>query len=121
MNSSVTGGAADIAVTPPDSLTRFDAPLFVGVERSHAAAATGAAGAKLTAVGADAANKLDDMINSMLPPRYSNYSINFIFETLPYLTIMHRVLFTRCPAENGLRSRECGCSTSVKTLPLALT
>jgi hypothetical protein len=83
MNSSAT---ADIAVTPPDSLTCYDAPLFVGVERSAArdhasssgaagAAATGPAGAKITAVGTDASNKLDDMINSMLPPRYSKHSI----------------------------------------------
>lgn len=78
MNSSATGPShVDIAVNPPDSLTRFDAPLFVGVERSAprdpaaASAAFGAApgGAKLTAAGADASNKLDDMINSMLPPR----------------------------------------------------
>eukprot|EP01041_Mallomonas_annulata_P008063 gene8063-16539_t len=51
-----------IAVTPPDSLVKFDAPLFAGIEPS---AEAGAAACALNENG----SKLDDMINSMLPPR----------------------------------------------------
>jgi dynein light intermediate chain, axonemal len=50
--------------SPPDSLLRFDAPLFVGFDP---AAATATASVRK---GADpAASQLDDMVNSMLPPR----------------------------------------------------
>jgi len=50
-----------ISVTPPDSLMKFDPPLFAGIEPSEAG----------TAVRAIAENgsKMDDMINSMLPAR----------------------------------------------------
>lgn len=51
---------AELGVSPPDSLMKHDAPLFVGIEPS-------AVGAKASAEGL---SKLDDMINSMLPPRY---------------------------------------------------
>ena len=50
----------EISVTPPDSLVKFDAPLFVGIE-------PGSGGAKATMT--EGASKIDDMINSMLPPR----------------------------------------------------
>lgn len=51
----------EISVTPPDSLVQFDAPQFVGIEPSRETRAT--------ANGAEGATKLDEMINSMLPPR----------------------------------------------------
>jgi hypothetical protein len=50
---------SDLGVSPPDSLMKYDAPLFVGIEPS-------VNGGKMTAEGL---SKLDDMINSMLPPR----------------------------------------------------
>jgi hypothetical protein len=50
----------EISVTPPDSLVKYDAPLFVGIE-------PGSDGAKATMT--EGASKIDDMINSMLPPR----------------------------------------------------
>jgi dynein light intermediate chain len=53
---------ADIAVNPPDTIVRFDAPLFVGIERSTVAGATKPNHNENT-------TKLDDMINAMLPPR----------------------------------------------------
>ena len=56
MNSSL-----DIAVSPPESLVKYDAPLFLGIEPSNKGA-----GSK---VPNESATKLDDMINSMLPPR----------------------------------------------------
>lgn len=50
--------------SPPDSLLRFDAPLFVGFDPSNANATAA------VRKGADpAASQLDDMVNSMLPPR----------------------------------------------------
>lgn len=51
-----------ISVTPPESLVRFEAPLFVGVEPNM----------ESTSVKGNLnenASKLEDMINSMLPPR----------------------------------------------------
>jgi hypothetical protein len=52
--------AIEISVTPPESLVKFEAPLFVGIEsRQHASPTRN-----------ENASKLDDMINSMLPPRY---------------------------------------------------
>ena len=50
---------AELGVSPPESLMKYDAPLFVGIEPSST-------GIKSTAEGL---SKLDDMINSMLPPR----------------------------------------------------
>jgi dynein light intermediate chain len=54
----------DLKVSPPDSLLRFDAPLFVGIEKSQTKVTTA------TGKGMNAENsKLDDMLNAMLPPR----------------------------------------------------
>ena len=50
---------AELGVSPPESLMKYEAPLFVGIEPSST-------GIKSTAEGL---SKLDDMINSMLPPR----------------------------------------------------
>lgn len=53
--------------SPPDNLLRFDAPLFVGFDPSSTS------GGNLLAAGNKgsdpAASQLDDMVNSMLPPR----------------------------------------------------
>mmetsp|Transcript_60014 Transcript_60014/g.120434 ORF Transcript_60014/g.120434 Transcript_60014/m.120434 type:complete len:240 (-) Transcript_60014:230-949(-) len=50
---------------PPDSLVRFDTPLFVGFDTVKPAE-----GGTLSRKGADPAlSQLDDMVNSMLPPR----------------------------------------------------
>jgi hypothetical protein len=51
---------AELGVTPPDSLMKYDAPLFVGIEPSSAGAGK---------ASSEGLSKLDDMINSMLPPR----------------------------------------------------
>ncbi|CAM9255622.1 unnamed protein product [Ectocarpus fasciculatus] len=53
---------SDIAVNPPDTIVKFDAPLFVGIERSTVGGATKPNHNENT-------TKLDDMINAMLPPR----------------------------------------------------
>lgn len=50
----------EIAVNPPTSLVKFDAPLFAGLNTTRSRP-TG----KMDAASA----KLDDMLNSMLPPR----------------------------------------------------
>lgn len=50
----------EIAVSPPDSLVKFDAPIFVGLEPSSRPA---------TKNQAENTTKLEDMINSVLPPR----------------------------------------------------
>ena len=52
----------EIAVTPPDSLVQYEAPLFAGIEPSSKPAAKTSSFSETNA-------KLDDMINSMLPPR----------------------------------------------------
>lgn len=51
-----------IAVTPPDSLVKYDAPLFVGIEPSSEAGAPPRS-------SNEGGSKLDDMINAMIPPR----------------------------------------------------
>ena len=51
-----------VAVTPPDSLLRFDAPIFVGLEPS-------VEGTKPKSKATADASKLEDMLNSMIPPR----------------------------------------------------
>jgi hypothetical protein len=62
----------EISVTPPESLVKFDAPLFVGIEQSAYASASKAV------PGTETASKMDDMINSMLPPRYGLLSFNLL-------------------------------------------
>ena len=51
-----------LAVTPPDTLIKYEAPLFAGLETSQQRPIGGKADGKTA--------KLEDMINSMLPPRY---------------------------------------------------
>lgn len=54
----------EVAVTPPDSLVRFDAPIFVGLEPSVDGSKNKPKG-KLN----EQHSKLEDMLNSMIPPR----------------------------------------------------
>mmetsp|Transcript_16243 Transcript_16243/g.24467 ORF Transcript_16243/g.24467 Transcript_16243/m.24467 type:complete len:245 (+) Transcript_16243:73-807(+) len=63
MKFNVTGNdPAEITVSPPESLVKYEAPLFVGIEPSvpHAPA---------KATLNENNTKLDDMISSILPPR----------------------------------------------------
>jgi dynein light intermediate chain len=55
----------EISVTPPDSLIKFDAPLFAGIEKKNV---NGTLGGNNT-LATESSSKLEDMINSMLPPR----------------------------------------------------
>jgi hypothetical protein len=59
MNSN----SVEISVSPPETLVRYNAPLFGGTEPSET---------KKSQVPGDAAAKLEDMVNSMLPPRFQN-------------------------------------------------
>lgn len=54
-------GPMEISVSPPETLVKYNAPLFGGTEPS---AANGKSGNQ----GGDG-GKLEDMINAMLPPR----------------------------------------------------
>jgi hypothetical protein len=58
---NISGDPAEITVTPPDSLVKYEAPLFVGIEPSVEQNLKG----PLNENNA----KLEDMINSILPPR----------------------------------------------------
>ena len=53
---------SELGVTPPDSLLKYEAPLFMGIEPNGTA---GVSRAHQT----DGTSKIDDMINSMLPSR----------------------------------------------------
>lgn len=55
-------GPLEVAVSPPDSLIRFDAPIFVGLEPSTE-------GTKRKPKPSETASKLEDMIDAMIPPR----------------------------------------------------
>jgi hypothetical protein len=61
-NGTTTAGAGqEISVSPPETLLKYDAPLFAGIEPSHPDNA---------ALKSQENNpKIDDMVNSMLPPR----------------------------------------------------
>eukprot|EP01038_Epipyxis_sp_PR26KG_P014407 gene14407-19338_t len=63
MNLSVTG-PMEISVSPPETLVKYDAPLFAGIEPTKAQPSFNNS-KPLDA----AASKLEDMVNSMLPPR----------------------------------------------------
>ena len=62
----------EVAVTPPDSLVRFDPPIFVGLEPS-------VEGTKLKPNNKTntEASKLEDMLNSMIPPRFVSFILCF--------------------------------------------
>jgi hypothetical protein len=53
----------EISVTPPETLVKFDAPLFAGIEPPMDKAV-------LPKNQGESNAKLEDMVNSMLPPRY---------------------------------------------------
>jgi hypothetical protein len=54
-------GGGEISVSPPETLVKFDAPLFAGIEP---------AGDKNTSKARQETNsKIEDMLNSMIPPR----------------------------------------------------
>ena len=63
MSNNYENNESVIAVNPPESLVKYDAPLFVGVQTRSDGDYTKA---KLT----ENQSKLDDMLNSMLPPKY---------------------------------------------------
>ena len=52
-----------VKCTPPESLLRYDSPLYVGVEPLENLSGAKKDGAQ--------SSQLDDMLNSMLPPRYA--------------------------------------------------
>ena len=54
----------EVVVTPPDSLLRYEAPIFVGLEPS-----VEGSNIKLKSENNQTA-KMEDMLNSMIPPRY---------------------------------------------------
>ena len=54
-----TGG--EISVSPPETLVKFDAPLFAGIEPSDKSGTKGKQ---------ETNSKIEDMLNSMIPPRY---------------------------------------------------
>jgi dynein light intermediate chain len=51
----------ELEITPPDSLLKYEAPIFAGLEPSNDAASG--------AVMKEGATKLDEMVTAMLPPR----------------------------------------------------
>ena len=59
-------GPLEVAVTPPDSLVKYDAPIFVGLEPS-------VDGIKTKSKLNEQNSKLEDMLNAMIPPRLDNY------------------------------------------------
>lgn len=61
MNSS--GGALEISVSPPETLVKYDAPLFGGIESKDVKAPHKSQNQE------NNNSKLEDMVNSMLPPR----------------------------------------------------
>ena len=61
MNSS--GGPLEISVSPPETLVKFDAPLFGGIENKEVKAPNKSQNQE------NNNSKLEDMVNSMLPPR----------------------------------------------------
>lgn len=69
-NGTGQSESAEITVTPPDSLVKYEAPLFVGIESNNIP--------NQPKSGMNENNtKIEDMINSILPPRY----IHIIFST----------------------------------------
>jgi len=55
-----TGG--EISVSPPETLVKFDAPLFAGIEANTEKGHT-------KAHHQENGSKVEDMLNSMIPPR----------------------------------------------------
>jgi hypothetical protein len=91
-----TGNAetGEITVTPPDSLVKYEAPLFVGIESSNIS--------HHPKGGLNDNTKVDDMINSILPPRYLTAPL------YSFILILS--------AENGQKNRVFGCKMCVGIL-----
>lgn len=53
----------EISVTPPETLVKFDAPLFGGIEPTRERSMTA------KSMNQEGNAKLEDMLNAMLPPR----------------------------------------------------
>jgi dynein light intermediate chain len=60
---SIQLGNSEVSVSPPETLVKFEAPLFAGIEPS------GSRPAHAKSHNQEGNPKLDDMLNSMLPPR----------------------------------------------------
>jgi len=58
MNSTQGG---EISVSPPETLVKFDAPLFAGIEANEKSAHKNN--------HQETGSKIEDMLNSMIPPR----------------------------------------------------
>ena len=110
---NATGG--EISVTPPETLVKYDAPLFAGIETSGDKA-------HVKPPNQESNSKLEDMVNSMLPPRFVNtqkmstYSFNFNllyhYFTFPY------TFFPSNKLENGWKILELGYSMLARSLLL---
>jgi hypothetical protein len=55
-------GGGDISVSPPETLVKFDAPLFAGIEPKGN-------DKNGKSQNQDGNSKIEDMLNSMIPPR----------------------------------------------------
>lgn len=62
MSSYNTGFGNEISVTPPETLAKFEAPLFAGIEPEADKPPT-------KSQNQEGNGKIEDMLNSMLPPR----------------------------------------------------
>lgn len=62
MFNALGTATGEISVTPTETLVKFDAPLFAGIEGS-------AEKVVAKSHNQEGNSKLEDMINSMLPPR----------------------------------------------------
>jgi dynein light intermediate chain len=60
---SIQLGNSEVSVSPPETLVKFEAPLFAGIEPS------GSRPIQAKSPNQEGNPKLDDMLNSMLPPR----------------------------------------------------
>jgi hypothetical protein len=87
----------EISVSPPETLVKFDAPLFGGIEPSK--------DTKLPSKtqNQESNSKLEDMVNSMLPPRFIRKIFLFCFVCL--------LVFVLSFKESGLKIREHGFNT----------
>ena len=64
-------GGGEISVSPPETLVKFDAPLFAGIEPSSEKHGT-------KNQNQDGGSKIEDMLNSMIPPRYV-YQMKYLY------------------------------------------
>lgn len=89
---------AEITVSPPDSLLKYDAPLFYGVERnSNAPAPPKGLGNESASV------KLDQIVNAVLPPRYVALYTSYILlcRLMTVFGIFYNVIYREWLEESG--------------------